>query len=262
MSRFADELRALLTGPDTELLAYPDSLCPIDSVAEAISTGTAGSPARIPRPRHELLTVLVAEAHLLLREAIAARLRTMGAATVHQAASLEQARAQARAHGRCDLAVISLDLPDGSGLDLLAKLRSQGWRQLVVLARVDNPHTVWSAFRAGARGCLFQHRSAVIAAETLGRVTEGGVPAAPVTGPPRAAAARIADANDRPTELSAREVEVLALVADGQSNKEIGTALHLSADTIKTHLARLGRKLGTGDRAHMVGLAMRAGIIP
>jgi DNA-binding NarL/FixJ family response regulator len=260
MARFADELRALMTEPDGDLLACPEVLCPTDSVAEAIFAGTGGS--RIPHPRHELFTVLLAEQQLLLREAMSARLRTMGAGTIHQAASLAQARARVRAHGRGDLAVISLDLPDGSGLDLLAELRSQGWRRLVVLARVDNPHTVWSAFRAGARGCLFKQRPSMIATGALSRVMDSGVSTAPVMDPPRAGGTRIADAHNRPTELSAREVEVLALVADGQSNKEIGTALHLSADTIKTHLARLGRKLGTGDRAHMIGLAMRAGIIP
>jgi DNA-binding CsgD family transcriptional regulator len=63
------------------------------------------------------------------------------------------------------------------------------------------------------------------------------------------------------SELSGREVEVLRLVADGQSNKEIGEQLGLSALTVKSHLARIARKLGTGDRAEMVALAMRAGVI-
>ena len=62
-------------------------------------------------------------------------------------------------------------------------------------------------------------------------------------------------------ELSGREVEVLRLVADGQSNKQIGDELGLSALTVKSHLARIARKLGTGDRAEMVALAMRAGVI-
>ena len=65
----------------------------------------------------------------------------------------------------------------------------------------------------------------------------------------------------RRRQLSAREVEVLQLVADGQSYKEIGEALSLSALTVKSHLSRIGRKLGTGDRAQMVALAMRAGVI-
>jgi DNA-binding CsgD family transcriptional regulator len=62
-------------------------------------------------------------------------------------------------------------------------------------------------------------------------------------------------------DLSSREIEVIRLVADGRSNKWIGEQLSLSALTVKSHLARIGRKLGTGDRAHMVALAMRAGVI-
>ena len=61
--------------------------------------------------------------------------------------------------------------------------------------------------------------------------------------------------------LSPREREVLALVAEGQSNKAIGVAMGLSALTVKSHLARIARKLGTGDRAGMVAVALRTGII-
>ena len=60
-------------------------------------------------------------------------------------------------------------------------------------------------------------------------------------------------------QLSDREVQVLQLVADGQSNKEVGNALGLSALTVKSHLARISRKLLTGDRAEMVAMAMRQG---
>jgi DNA-binding NarL/FixJ family response regulator len=62
-------------------------------------------------------------------------------------------------------------------------------------------------------------------------------------------------------ELSAREVEVLQGVADGRSNGDIAAELRLSPLTVKSHLARIGRKLGTGDRAHAVLLALRAGVI-
>ena len=64
-----------------------------------------------------------------------------------------------------------------------------------------------------------------------------------------------------PDELSSREVEVLQLVSEGRSNKEIGDALGLSALTVKSHLARIARKVGTGDRAEMVAHAMRAGLV-
>lgn len=64
-----------------------------------------------------------------------------------------------------------------------------------------------------------------------------------------------------PAWLSLRELQVLALVAEGRSNRQIGAALALSPLTVKAHLARIGRKLDSGDRAHMVALAMRAGLI-
>jgi DNA-binding NarL/FixJ family response regulator len=62
-------------------------------------------------------------------------------------------------------------------------------------------------------------------------------------------------------ELSPRERDVLRLVADGHTNKEIGEKVDLSALTVNSHLARIARKLGTGDRAHTVALGIRSGVI-
>ena len=61
--------------------------------------------------------------------------------------------------------------------------------------------------------------------------------------------------------LTPRELEVLRLVADGRSNKWIAETLSLSALTVKSHLSRISRKLGTGDRSHQVAVAMRAGVL-
>ena len=69
------------------------------------------------------------------------------------------------------------------------------------------------------------------------------------------------EAHERAALLTAREKEVLAALVAGQSNKQIGEQLGLSALTVKSHLARIARKLGTGDRAEMVAMAMRAGVI-
>jgi DNA-binding NarL/FixJ family response regulator len=62
-------------------------------------------------------------------------------------------------------------------------------------------------------------------------------------------------------ELTAREISVLKLVADGRTNRLIGEELGLSALTVKSHLARISRKLGTGDRAELVAISIRGGVL-
>ena len=103
--------------------------------------------------------------------------------------------------------------------------------------------------------------SPVVVADGVRRVLDGGVYADPSVASLLAAGLRGSPTDTGVSELSGREVEVIRLVADGQSNKQIGDALGLSALTVKSHLARIARKLGTGDRAEMVALAMRAGVI-
>ena len=206
-------------------------------------------------------TAMVVDDHPLVRDSMVARLRQMGAYEVVEAATVGEARARAHASGPRDLCVLDLGLPDGSGLDLLADLRSAGWTRLVVLSAADDPHSVRSAFVAGAQGYLLKTASPVVVSDGVRRVLDGGVYADPSVASLLAAGLRGAPADSGVSELSAREVEVLRLVADGKSNKEIGEELTLSALTVKSHLARIARKLGTGDRAEMVAMAMRAGAI-
>ena len=232
-------------------------------LGQAARTTPAGAlPANmVPHPREELFTVLVVDDHPLLREAIAARLLQMGAGTVHEAASMAEARARALATGPCDLAILDLGLPDGTGIDLVTELRTQGWPRIVVLASSDDPYAVRAAFQAGAQAYLLKSASPMVVTDGVRRVLDGGVYADPSVAPVLAAGTRVPGTDNTPRELSGREVEVLQLVADGRSNKEIGEALNLSALTVKSHPSRIGRKLGTGDRAQMVALAMRAGVI-
>jgi len=215
----------------------------------------------VPHPREELFSVLVVDDHPLLREAIASRLVSMGAGTVHEAASMAEARTRAHASGPCDLAILDLGLPDGSGLELVHELRNQSWPRIVVLASSDDPHSVRSAFQSGAQAYLLKSASPSIVTDGVRRVLNGGMYADPGVAPALVSGTRVASTDNTPRDLSGREVEVLQLVADGQSNKEIGEALSLSALTVKSHLSRIGRKVGTGDRAQMVALAMRAGVI-
>lgn len=120
---------------------------------------------------------------------------------------------------------------------LVTSLRQRGWRRLVIACHEGDEAAIRLAIAAKVR-CLILRR----APDPTGR----GRPMVPGSG-----------AND----LSAREVEVLQAVADGRTNNEVGELLGLSGLTVKSHLARIGRKTGTGDRAEMVALAMRAGLV-
>jgi DNA-binding NarL/FixJ family response regulator len=205
-------------------------------------------------------SAMVVDDHPLVRESMVARLRAMGAGDVIEAASIAEARARSAAGPR-DVCVLDLGLPDGSGLELLAHLRSQGWARLIVLSAADDPYSVRSAFVAGAQGYLLKSASSHVVIDGVRRVLDGGVYADPSVASLLAQGLRSGPVGDGVNDLSAREIEVLQLVADGQSNKQIGEMLGLSALTVKSHLARIARKLGTGDRAEMVALAMRAGVI-
>lgn len=221
-------------------------------------TATNGATAA---DRAEGFTAMVVDDHPLLRESMATRLRAMGASEVLEAASVAEARARANSSGPLDLCILDLGLPDGNGLDLLRELGASGWPRLVVLSAADDPYSVRAAFEAGAQGYLLKSASTAIVADGVRRVLDGGVYADPSVASLLAAGLRGGPTESGVSELSAREIEVLRLVADGKSNKEIGELLSLSALTVKSHLARIARKLGTGDRAQMVVMVMRAGVI-
>ncbi len=206
-------------------------------------------------------SAMVVDDHPLVRESMVTRLRGMGAREVVEAATAGEARARAHVSGPRELCVLDLGLPDGSGLDLLSDLRAAGWQRLVVLSAADDPYSVRAAFVAGAQGYLLKSASTRIVVDGVTRVLDGGVYADPSVASLLAAGLRGGPVESGVGELSGREIEVLRLVSDGQSNKQIGEQLGLSALTVKSHLARIARKLGTGDRAEMVAMAMRGGVI-
>ncbi|HEY2222075.1 response regulator transcription factor [Actinomycetospora sp.] len=202
----------------------------------------------------ERISVLLVDGDPQRREVVARSLVTAGAGNVLEAETSADARARVLSGPPCDLAVVDLSLPDGGALGLVGDLRAQGWRT-VVLGGPDDPAAAREAFRAGALAYLLTTPSVGFGGASR-RFLESDAP-----GPRPAGGARVPGVDDTPCELSAREVQVLQSVADGHSNHEIGSDLGLSALTVKSHLSRIGRKLGTGDRARMVVLAMRAGVV-
>jgi DNA-binding CsgD family transcriptional regulator len=201
--------------------------------------GTQGAlpPQREPRrapsgPSWPVHTVLVAGPDGDASEALRTSLSQIGLQRILRAGSAAAVRDLLNRGVTGDLATVSARF--GADTDpLITALRGGGWRRVMVCAPTGAAERVISAVRAGATGVL---------------TAPGNVFRPPVGAPPA-------------HPLTEREIQVLTLVADGCSNKDIGARLSLSALTVKNHLTRIGRKLGAGDRAQIVALACRAGII-
>ncbi|MEI6623112.1 MAG: response regulator transcription factor [Actinomycetes bacterium] len=171
------------------------------------------------------------------------RLRRYGAHQVIECTTHADALSHAYVDGTHDLCVVDGTNAEAPILPLVAELRAMRWRRVVILTDRDDAYAVRAALGAGVRGFVVTPRSGMNPApRTYQR---------PV----------VYRGRTSPDELSSREIEVLQSVAEGRSNKAIGEDLGLSALTVKSHLARIARKLGTGDRAEMVALTIRSGLV-
>jgi DNA-binding NarL/FixJ family response regulator len=198
------------------------------------------------------------------RAAITAQLREFGAVSVVEVADLGEARVAARTPGARDLAVVGCDPADPEFGALLAELDGQGWCRVVVVMPRAGTRQIVSALLAGATGVLTTGGDSLVEADAADAGPAGGPrwdgTAEPDGGRPPGVR-YVPDLRGMPRALTHREQEILQLAADGHPNREIAEQLGLSPLTIKSHLGRIGRKLGSGDRAQLVLLALRAGAI-
>jgi DNA-binding NarL/FixJ family response regulator len=230
-------------------------------------------PANVVAYRPTKPTAMVVIADPRVRNTVTRHLWALGVRDVIEVSSIAEARP--RVSTPRDICVADVHLPDGSGLTILAETRAAGWPNGLALSAADDIGAVRSALAGGVKGYVVTGTRTNVAmpgrpglplgaAGLAGRMRRPGMPGMPgAAGAPGAPGTPGAPGPQQAAyrELSGREVEVLRLVAEGQSNKAIGVAMGLSALTVKSHLARIARKLGTGDRAGMVAVALRTGII-
>lgn len=200
------------------------------------------------------LRVVVADDHPLMLSAIVARLSVEPDLDVVGTATTCAGLVEAVATHRPDVAVIDVSMPDGSTLDVLASLLTASPATgVLVLSATDDPAAVATALERGARGFLSKEAEAESIAGHVREIAAGRTVLDSRSAAAVAAGLRGPVQNDQ--TLSARELEVLQLVADGKSNPQIGEALFVAASTVKTHLDRIYAKLGVSDRAAAVGRA-------
>jgi two-component system NarL family response regulator len=201
------------------------------------------------------IKVLIVEDHPTFRMGLAALIESQPDMTVTaQFGSGEEVLA-AYAPGLASVILMDLRLPGMGGVETILGLhaRDAGVR-VVVLTTYEADEDVFRAMQSGAKSYLLKDMSTEEIAGTIRAVHRGGTEI-----PPRIAE-RLA-ARARRQDLTAREREVLELLVRGRSNKEIGAQLHISDETVKSHLKTLFAKLNVRDRTDAAISAVRQGIV-
>jgi DNA-binding NarL/FixJ family response regulator len=158
-----------------------------------------------------------------------------------------------------DVVLMDLRMPVMDGAEATARILSlPAAPQVLVLTTYDTDADIVRAVEAGARGYLLKDAPTGLLADAIRRAARGETVLAPPV------AARLADSLRTPSrrpELTARELDVLRLVARGLSNADVGRELYIGEATVKTHLVRAFAKLGVTDRTAAVTAAYGAGLI-
>jgi DNA-binding NarL/FixJ family response regulator len=202
-----------------------------------------------------LIRVLVVDDHPVLREGIASLLGTEpDIQLVAEAMNGRDAIEQFRKH-RPDITLMDLQMPGMSGIDAMAAICGEfPDARIVVLTTYVGDVQVMRALRAGARGYLLKSFLRKDLLETIRAVHAGQKRVSPEI------ASQIAEhATD--DSLTAREIDILRLIAAGNANKEIAARLSITEETVKGHVKNILAKLGANDRTHAVTIALKRGII-
>ncbi len=207
------------------------------------------------------IRVLLADDHAVVRQGLTTFLELQDdIEVVGQAANGAEAAAMAE-RLKPDIALMDLVMPVLDGIGAIGQIRAAApATQVIVLTSFADDEKIFAAIRAGAAGYLMKDVSPQDLAAAIRMVHAGE----PILAP--GVARRLMDEVGRPSEATAgnlteRETEVLKLIANGRSNKEIARDLTLSEKTVKTHVSNILQKLHVTDRTQAALYAVRQHLV-
>ena len=218
-----------------------------------------------PRPAR----VVVADDQTVVREGIVMLLGLLPGIEVVGAAGDGEQAVELVAELAPDVVLMDLRMPRCDGVEATRRIRNEHpGTQVVVLTTYADDDSLFPALKAGARGYLTKDAGGDEIVRAVHSVLSGDAGLSPSI--QRRLLERLSDpeppqplspSTEPPDGLTAREVEVLALIAEGLSNQEIARALHVSTATVKTHINNLFAKTGLKDRAQAVRYAYAKGLV-
>ncbi len=204
--------------------------------------------------------VLIADDHQIVRQGLRALLEKAGHLVVAEAANGREAVHLAGEH-QVDIAVLDMIMPVLNGVDSARELirAAPQVRTILLTMHADRPYVV-EALRDGAKGYVLKTQAAEDLVRAIDEVSRGAVYISP------AVAVSLVDAivekDESPNkELSARERQILQLIAESKSTKEIARMLDISYKTAESHRSRLMKKLDIHETAGLVRYAIRRGLL-
>lgn len=205
-----------------------------------------------------MIRLMIIDDHPIVREGLVAVLEDQpDLQVVGSAGSVEEGIALA-ARLRPDVLLLDLEMPHSSGLEAIPRFLSavNGLRILVFTAYDTDDH-LFGALRSGAKGYLLKGASAEEITRAVQSVYGGGTYLEPRVA--TKVVGQIGSLSAFPT-LTARELAVLRLVAEGRPNKQIAAALTITERTVKFHLTSIFQKLSADNRAQAVAIAVQRGL--
>jgi DNA-binding NarL/FixJ family response regulator len=204
--------------------------------------------------------VLLADDHSLIRQALRALLERQGFQIVSEASDGQEALRSVE-KTQPDVAILDISMPILNGVDAARELaKSSPKTRVILLTQHDEDQYVTEALRAGVRGYVLKSQAAEDLVHAIQEVCRGSVYLSPNIS--RAVVDAYLSKTYAPADpLSGRERQVLQLVGEGKSTKDIAVHLGISVKTAESHRARLMKKLDIHETASLVRYAIRRGLI-
>ena len=213
-----------------------------------------------------MASVLIVDDAELFREALKAAFAQEGFDVVAVAANAMAGIDLAREH-EPDLVMLDLLMPGMSGLEVVGTIQKASPKSRVVLLTTsESAEDLLSAVKAGASGYLTKDTPLPRIASAMQEVLDGGAAISPAMSGKLFSALRDmlrhnGSTSMRRSELTGREIEILGLVGDGKTSREIADELYISENTVRNHVRNILDKLGMKSRFEAVNWAYREGLI-
>jgi len=206
------------------------------------------------------LSVLLADDHVLVRQGLRSLLDREKIQVIAEASDGQEVIRLAEAH-HPDVAIMDISMPILNGIDAARELaRSCPKTKVILLTQHEEEQYLHEALESGVRGYVLKSQVVNDLVHAIRQVSRGGFYLSP--GVSQAVVEAYRSRSERPSDpLSIRERQVLQLIAEGKSTKDVASLLGISVKTAESHRSRLMKKLDIHETASLVRYAVRRGLI-